>query len=505
MKKIKSQLKIGVVITYFSIGLNIVAGLLYTPWMINQIGKNDYGLYTLVNSLIALFLMDFGLSSATARYIAKYRAENKNDELVKFLNVVYKLYIIIDAFIMLALVLVFFFIDIIYQNLTPEEIYKFKIIYGIAGIYSVLSFPCVTFNGILNAYEEFIPLKVTDLFQKVFCVGLTILVLCLNGGLYSLVVVNAVSGLLANGIKLYFVNKNVRIRKTKIEPSERKTYSKAIFSFSLWSTIWALSQRLIFNITPTLLGVVVVNATAAISVFGIITTIEGYFHTITTAVNGMFLSRITRILKHENGEDELNVLAIKVGRLQFALNGLLIVGFSLVGKEFITLWVGESFVDAYYGILLIVIPGAFYNALQILHTTIVVKNLVKYQAYIQIIVGVFNVICSLILSARFGVLGASVSICVAYFLRLVLTVLFIKRKVGFDLDSFIKKCYIQMGVPVIITLLVGFMVVPAISGMSWLSLIIKSVITVSVYLICLILFGTSKEERNALLNKLKKD
>ena len=134
MKKLKSQLGIGVLITYFSIGLNIVAGLLYTPWMIEQIGKNDYGLYTLVNSLIAMFLMDFGLSSATSRYVAKYRAENKEEELEKFLSVVYKLYILIDAAIMLVLALVFFGIDAIYRNFTPEELYKFKVIYVIAGV-----------------------------------------------------------------------------------------------------------------------------------------------------------------------------------------------------------------------------------------------------------------------------------------------------------------------------------------------------------------------------------
>ena len=71
--------------------------------MINQIGQNDYGLYTLVNSLIAMFLMDFGISSATARYVAKYRSENREEELEKFLSVVYKLYMLIDAIIMIVL------------------------------------------------------------------------------------------------------------------------------------------------------------------------------------------------------------------------------------------------------------------------------------------------------------------------------------------------------------------------------------------------------------------
>lgn len=71
-----SQLKIGAIITYLSIAFNIIAGLIYTPWMVDQIGQSDYGIYTLANSLISLFLIDFGLSSATSRFVAKYRAEN---------------------------------------------------------------------------------------------------------------------------------------------------------------------------------------------------------------------------------------------------------------------------------------------------------------------------------------------------------------------------------------------------------------------------------------------
>ena len=59
----RDQIKIGAILSYLSIGINIIAGLLYTPWMVDTIGKSDYGLYTLANSLITLFLVDFGLSS----------------------------------------------------------------------------------------------------------------------------------------------------------------------------------------------------------------------------------------------------------------------------------------------------------------------------------------------------------------------------------------------------------------------------------------------------------
>lgn len=56
---------------------------------------------------------------------------------------VYKLYIYIDIVLFLALVIVYFFIPQIYEELTPDEIERFKVVYSIAAVYSVLSFPFI--------------------------------------------------------------------------------------------------------------------------------------------------------------------------------------------------------------------------------------------------------------------------------------------------------------------------------------------------------------------------
>ena len=48
-----NQIKGGIVLNYVIIGLNIVLGLLYTPYMLRMLGQNEYGLYSLVASIIA--------------------------------------------------------------------------------------------------------------------------------------------------------------------------------------------------------------------------------------------------------------------------------------------------------------------------------------------------------------------------------------------------------------------------------------------------------------------
>ena len=96
--------------------------------MVTQIGKSEYGLYTLANSLITLFLIDFGLSAATARFVSKYNSEGNQKKVNEFLGAVYKLYLLISAIIFIVFITVYFFLDRIYIKLTAEELHRFKVV-----------------------------------------------------------------------------------------------------------------------------------------------------------------------------------------------------------------------------------------------------------------------------------------------------------------------------------------------------------------------------------------
>ncbi|HFR3661944.1 TPA: oligosaccharide flippase family protein [Streptococcus suis] len=493
------QIKIGAMLSYFAIILNVGAGLLYTPWMVRMIGQSQYGLYTLANSLLSLFLVDFGLSSATARYVSKYRAENDILKVNNFLGIIYKLYLIIDGIIFSTLIVVYFFIDIIYKNLTPIEIEQFKVVYIIAGLFSVINFPFVTLNGILTAYEEFIHLKLSEVFYRLFLVAIMIVVLLHGGRLYPVVVVNAAVGLAVIVYKFIVIkaklpiNVNFHYRDSSL--------MKELFGFSAWSTVSTLAQRLVFSITPTVLGIVA-NSTA-IAVFGIVSTIEGYVFVFTTAINGMFMPAITRAFQKPDAEKELNPLFIGVGKFQYAINGLIVSVFFVVGMQFIELWMGNEYITAYYGILLTIIPGLFYNSLQIANTSLIVTNKVKYQACVNLFMGVINIVLAFVLSKRFGVLGACISIFIAFMVRNVLLNIICYKVLKLDILKFIRDCYIRMSIPVCISVLIGFVINRIICPKGWMDLIIRGAVVSGIFVVSLFLFGLNKLDRKFILQYLR--
>ena len=95
----ENQIKAGAALNYVIIGINALVGLLYTPYMLRMLGQNEYGLFSLVASVISyLTILDFGFGNAIVRYTAKFRTENKTTEQYEMFGMFLKLFCAIGLF-----------------------------------------------------------------------------------------------------------------------------------------------------------------------------------------------------------------------------------------------------------------------------------------------------------------------------------------------------------------------------------------------------------------------
>jgi O-antigen/teichoic acid export membrane protein len=449
------QIKRGAFMSYLSICFNIASGLVYIPWMIGKIGQSEYGLYTLSLTVISLFTIDFGLGEAVSRFLSKYNVENDDNKKKNFLGITFKLFIIIDIFVFIILGTVFVFADSIYVQLTSFELAQFRIVFSIAALYSVTSFPFIPLNGVLISNERFAFQKFTDLFQKILTIFTMVLVLEFGYGLYSLVIVNAITGIIKIVIKILYVRKN-KILEINFK-SKDKALLKEIFSFSIWTTIIIISQRLILNITPTVLGAFA--GTIQISLFSIAMVIEGYTWSIANALNGLFLPKVTRLtIVNKNSKDVENLM-IKVGRIQFIITGLLVTGIFTMGREFMLLWMGENFLDSYYVTLLLISTCIITLTQQIGNVALVATNKIKYRAYCYVISAFISILLSMNFSKYWGAIGAGIAIFISNIIGQVVGMNIVYYKIlKIDVIRFFKECHLKMVLPLVLTGCIGFFV-----------------------------------------------
>lgn len=487
-----NQLKAGAFLSYFGLAINIIVGLLYTPWMINSIGKADYGLYTLALSVISLFVFDFGIGQAVTRFLAKYLAEGNQDKANNCLGLVYKLYFYIDVAIFLILTCIYFFIPSIYQELTTEEIEKFKIIYIAVSFFSVISFPFIPVNGVLTANEKFIQLKLCDLANKLFIVFSMTVCLLLGYGLYAMVGINIIAGLLTIALKLFFINRDT---KTSINFSYvNKSEFREILGFSGWVTIKSLSERMIFTLSPTILGMVA--GSVEIALFGICNVIEGYVYSFAGALNGLFLPQVSKIAA--DGKGDIMPLMIRVGRLLFFVTGLIIVGFITVGQDFINVWLGKGYEITYFSTVLVILPSLFYVPQEIGCSAIAVYNKIKYQAIVYVFMGLSNLLIGYFLAKMYGCFGICMAIFIAYNIRNIGLEYIFKNQLHLQLGLFFREVFIKMGVPLSVSGLLGFCChyVPLIG---WGGFMLKGSIVFIIYMLVMWKLALSKEEKDILM------
>ena len=482
------QIKGGALLSYIGIIVYILIGLLYTPWMIKVIGKDDYGLYTLAYSIISFFVFDFGISAAIQRFVAKYLAEGENEKVNDCISLVYKLYIFIDIVVLVLLSFVYFLIPFIYKELTPDQIQRFEVVYLLAAVFSIISFPFIPLNGILSAHEKFVQLKICDLLSKVLTVIINVVCLYNGGGLYELVLTNVLVGLFIIVLKLRITYKhtNIRINFFYFNQSELKE----LLSFSGWTTAVALSQRCIFNIAPSILGMFV--SASLIGVFGIAVSLEAYTFTLAFALNGLFLPKISRLL---NEKEDILPLMIRVGRIQILILGLVLVGFIAIGEDFIHVWLGNDYSEAYICTLLLIIPTFLLLPADIADQTLIASGLVKYRAYVYIFMATVNIILSYVMTSVYGLIGLALSIFIAYLLKTVALYFLYWVKLHVNVRKFIYETYVKMGPGLVLPIFLDYFIFSNNHSSGWIGLFLKAVIVFLCYFISMYFIAMNKSER----------
>jgi len=469
--------------------------------MVRQIGISDYGLYALIGAFLSYFLIDFGLGSSIARFIAKFRAEGNENKINNMLGVTTRIYLILDVVIFLLIAIVYFFISNIFTELTSSEIDKLKVVYLIAGFFSIASFLFTPVDGALIAYERFFVLKLSELLHKLLVIVFMVIALLNGQGLFALIFINGIIGF---GIKLYkffYIKKQANL-KINLKFFDR-IMAKELLSFSSWMFIIGISQRLLLNIIPTILGIF--SGSTQIAIFAIAMTIEGYVWTFAYALNGLFLPKVTRLVSGHQNRQEVTNLMIRVGRLQLFVIGLLITGVVVLGKSFIQLWMGVDFILSYYVVLFLVVPGIITLSQEIASTLLFVENEIKYRAILFVFASVLSVIIGIVLSPQYGALGPAIGVGIALILCHVVGMNIVYSKVlKLEIGRFFKSVHLKMVWPLLVSSSLSVLGQQYFQIDSWFSFLISSSAFVTVYIFLIWNLVMNKEEKKLALSLVNK-
>ena len=189
-----NQLKAGAALSYVSIGLNILIGLLYTPYMLRMMGQNEYGLYSLVASVVSyLTVLDLGFGNAIIRYTAKFRAEGKVKEQYQMFGMFLALYSIIGLIAMGGGSILYFNIDQLFDaTMTSDDLCKVRVMMLLMIFNLAFTFPMSIWGAIISAYENFVFMRVFNIVRIVLNPLVMIILLSIGYKAIAMVVVTTI-------------------------------------------------------------------------------------------------------------------------------------------------------------------------------------------------------------------------------------------------------------------------------------------------------------------------
>lgn len=497
-----SQLKLGALLSYVVLGLNNLVGLLYTPYLLRMLGKSEYGMYSIVASVVAyLTILDLGFGNAIVRYTAKYRAEGKVEEQRRMFGMFFLLYCGISLVAVALGFVLAFNTDLIFDgSMTAGELSRVRVMLFLMVLNLAVTFPFSLFGSIITAYERFVFQKVVAIFRIVLNTATMIVLLHLGYKAIALVVVTTLFNLCTLASNFVYCRAVLKIRMAfgKMDWG----FLKEVSIYSFWLFLNAIMDRIYWSTGQFVLGAFV--GTAAVAVFAVAIQLEHMYMSFSTAISGVFLPKVTAMVALKKSDSEVSELFIRTGRVQYCVMALVLSGFFLFGRQFIGLWAGPGYDDA-YGIALLFFVPLTVPLIQNLGITILqARNQMKFRSLLYLGISLVSLALQIPLARKFGGFGCAWAIAGALVLgQIVVMNVYYQTRQKIDILGFWREI-LRMSVAPCILVIVSHFVLQRVPLSTPLTLVVGIVCYLAVYLPVFFFCSMNAYERGLVMGPLKR-
>jgi O-antigen/teichoic acid export membrane protein len=382
--------------------VTLLVGFVLAPIIVHRLGSTRYGVWTLVVSLTGYFgILDLGLRQSVGRFVARYMALRDEANVNRTIS---------NAIAMLGAAAVLGFLGTVIANfcfgifnVDPGFQSDARIALLIAGVNICIALPMSVFNAVLFSLERF------DVVTGITIVGaltrftLVILVLSRGHGLIAL----ALATLIASSAE--YISAAVCAKALYRPLAPRRSYvsragCKSLFTFGIYRFVWIVANQLIFYTDSLVIGVFL-NA-AAITYYVIAGSLINYGRNIVSLASDTFFPAATK-LDAKGDLAGLRELLVLGTRIALAVGLPLCLGLLFLGRQFIVLWMGPAFAVSAVYLTVLVIPQ-FTSVSQYI-TSLILVSMAKHKvlAYVALGEGLANLLLSVILVRRMGLIGVA--------------------------------------------------------------------------------------------------
>jgi O-antigen/teichoic acid export membrane protein len=424
--------------SWFSLGINVVLGFFISPYILHSLGDAAFGIWVLIFSVTGYYgIFDLGIRSSVIRYIAKYTAVQDKEGLAKFFNTILAAYTCIALATAVVTLALSFFVGSIF-HIQPNFLHTARLLFLMVGLSVALGFPLGIYAGILEGLQRFYLLNFTNVGGLLVRAALTILALRRGYGLLTVGLITVLLPLLVSVLRAILVT---RILPIPVSPKylDRSVF-KEMSNYSGTTFIIQMAYQLRFKTDAMVIGTFLNSS--AITTFSIGGRLVDYA--------GQVVSSMAQIFVPMASQSDAKGDMGKLRKLFVAGNracGLIIFPVSLIliilGKTVIEAWVGAKYVaDSYPIMLIVLIPTTLVLAQGA--SPRILFGMARHQtlAWVASMEGIANLILSIVLVQRLGVIGDAIGTAIPLsFTAVYFTPRFLAGQLKMKQTTFLREAY----------------------------------------------------------------
>ena len=498
------QIKLGMILSYINLGIGNLIPFFYTPIMLNLLGQSEYGLYKIASSTTSyLSLMAFGIGSAVSRFIIKARTQEGKDAEERMFGLFNLIFQAIALLTLIVGVVITWKLDLIYgASLTVEELDRMRILVGLMVINTAVGFSATSYNAVVSSHERFLFIHGINIISTIGTPVLNLVILFMGYRSVGMAIVSLSLNVIVRLIYIAYVRKTLDIR-----PKYRNMpiyMIRKIFAFSFWVFVSNIVGQIYSATDTVIIGMIPELATSGAAIYSIGSTFTSIMFSLSQITPAFFIPKVNRMVFSGCTDTELTDLTIQAGRLQSFLVALVCSGFIAFGKPFIECYVGAGYESAYWVAAFVMIPNCIPLVQSVAHSILQAKNMHQFRSKVYLGIAILNIVGTLLLVRKFGVVGAAVPTGVSYLIgHGFIMNWYYWKKVKLDIPRFWKNMLPIYGVSVIICC-ITIMISNWVNFYKWSSLFAGIFIYIVAYALCMWIVILNKEEKMIVINIFRK-
>lgn len=392
---------------YLAILAETVIGLVMLPFNLRHLGTAEYGLWVLLASITVHFsVLDLGYGGALVKFMAQYRAHRNARAINEIASTLFFVFLAIGLMAYAVAAVVAFNLDHLFR-ITPEQAEVGKWILLIIAVHVSFNFPFSVFGGVMSGFQRYDANNMVAIASSIAVAAVNAAVLLTGYGLISLVAATTCVRLIAYLMyrrNAYRIFPELEIRLSLC----RRHRLREVTGFSVYASIIDWANKLNYQLDQLVIGAFL--GSSAVAVWAPAERIITGTQRLTNQLNGVLFPVIVDSDASQQ-KRRLQQILLEGTRLSLVMVVPITAALVLLADPLIHAWLGPQ-APAMAGAIPVIQILAVAVAIRVGNATgtTVLKGAGEHRmlAFVNLGTGLANVVLSVLLITRFGLVGVAV-------------------------------------------------------------------------------------------------